>query len=227
MGSLRISALWGNKEALAVRSEHLRQTGHRVSHRLAATLRSVAALGMLDMLQFLENHIGDDRELRLDCLREAVSYRRLDCVQGAPEVMAAALGHYWREGRAPILKALLESGLGPNATSLGTNRTPFQYAVEMGDEDSARLLVQYGADVNATIPQSKGKNHTPLFLAVQRRQISLIRLLLENGAHRTYWWKGKRFQVHTDARIHHVQRALGELGLAVKGEYYILLDTDL
>lgn len=130
----------------------------------------------------------------------------------------------WREGRAPILKALLKSGLDPNATSLGTNRTPLQYAVEMGDEDSARLLSQYGTDVNATIPQSKGKNHTPLLLAVQRRQISLIRLLLENGAHRTYRWKGKRFQVHTDARIHHVQRALGELGelgLAVEGEYYI------
>jgi uncharacterized protein len=53
-------------------------------------------------------------------------------------------------------------------------------AVFFGHEDIAQLLVEHGADVNA--PSKNAQRVTPLHAAVARRNVKLVRELLERGA---------------------------------------------
>jgi ankyrin repeat protein len=51
-------------------------------------------------------------------------------------------------------------------------------AAQIGWTDGAELLLNRGANVN----QPNGRGETPLLLAVQRRDIAMVRLLLGRGA---------------------------------------------
>lgn len=56
--------------------------------------------------------------------------------------------------------------------------SPLAGAVEAGDLDSAKLLLEGGADVNDT----DGNGHTPLIIAVREGDFNMTELLLQSGA---------------------------------------------
>ena len=90
-----------------------------------------------------------------------------------------------------MVKLLLERGADPNAMSGSGTPLHLASAVKPGTEDVIELLVQHGADVNATItfeghhgrdPNLRLTDYTPIMRAVYYRDIKKISLLLEHGA---------------------------------------------
>lgn len=69
----------------------------------------------------------------------------------------------------------------PNSTELlytTYNWTALHYAVKSGDIDVVKMLLDYGADINAT----DFNNTTPLYYAVNNINSSMVKILLEYGA---------------------------------------------
>ncbi|KAL4732909.1 hypothetical protein BDV11DRAFT_176202, partial [Aspergillus similis] len=82
-----------------------------------------------------------------------------------------------QEGRASIVKLLLQTGSSVNEVDLG-GKTPLWRASTNGHEAMARLLVDKGADVNAS-----GKDGTtPLISASQYGHEAVAKLLVDKGA---------------------------------------------
>lgn len=79
-------------------------------------------------------------------------------------------------GNTEIVAALLVHGAVPDADVQGL--TALHEAVRRGEAEAARLLLDYGADVNATTNDLR----EPLFLAVLSRKANVIKLLLDRGA---------------------------------------------
>ncbi|MBE7215290.1 ankyrin repeat domain-containing protein [Shewanella benthica] len=84
---------------------------------------------------------------------------------------------------------LLESGFGPNSQNI-FDKTPLMYAAQYDGFDSARLLIEAGAEVNTgtIIPNDncgytlRTSNMSPLHYAVRYSNKELIQLLIDNGA---------------------------------------------
>ena len=73
---------------------------------------------------------------------------------------------------------LLEAGVKPDILATGSLTTPLHWAADKGAEDSLRLLIEKGADVNA-----KAKNgYTPLHFAAKAADPSLSKYLIDAGA---------------------------------------------
>lgn len=72
---------------------------------------------------------------------------------------------------------LLQQGADPNLSGKG-GETPLLAAARVGFEDAADWLLGMGAKVDAA---NRG-GETPLIIAVQRRQIPIVRLLIQSGA---------------------------------------------
>lgn len=77
---------------------------------------------------------------------------------------------------AQLVECLLRHGAAPNAETLGL--MPLQMAAIVGDEEMARLLLDYGADASITAPGTR----EPLFLAVGYSKANVLKLLLDRGA---------------------------------------------
>jgi ankyrin repeat protein len=73
---------------------------------------------------------------------------------------------------------LLNKGADPNLASTKSGDTPLMAAARIGFEDAAEWLLSVGAKIDGTNRQGE----TPLIIAVQLRQIPIIRLLLDHGA---------------------------------------------
>jgi len=73
---------------------------------------------------------------------------------------------------------LLGKGADPNLASSRSGDTPLMAAARIGFKDAAGWLLGLGAKVDGTNRQGE----TPLIVAVQLRQIPMIRYLLEHGA---------------------------------------------
>ncbi len=73
---------------------------------------------------------------------------------------------------------LLEVGVKPDIRSEGSQTTPLHWASDKGAEDSLRLLIQKGADVNA---QAKN-GFTPLHFVAKSADPSLAKYLIDAGA---------------------------------------------
>jgi len=82
---------------------------------------------------------------------------------------------YWMN-RA-MLQWLLAKGINPNSRMPGGN-TVLMCAVADGDTASAKLLIEYGADVEATNQEGE----TPLGFAVAYEHPDAIRVLVAHGA---------------------------------------------
>ena len=88
-----------------------------------------------------------------------------------------------------LLKFFLERGRSPNEKN-NFGKTPLMYAAQFNQLESAKLLLQYGADPNATTTKPldncnytlRTHNITPLHYATRYASKQLIELLLENGA---------------------------------------------
>jgi uncharacterized protein len=73
---------------------------------------------------------------------------------------------------------LLNKGADPNLASTKNGDTPLIAAARIGFQDAADWLVGLGAKVDGTNRQGE----TPLIIAVQLRQVPMVRFLLEQGA---------------------------------------------
>jgi len=76
-----------------------------------------------------------------------------------------------------ILKALLEVGADPNFKQEEVNQSPLTFAVEEENLEAAKLLVQYGADVNPKTSLC----FTPFYEAICSSSPEMARFLLESG----------------------------------------------
>ena len=81
-------------------------------------------------------------------------------------------------GNAAIVTRLLDKGANPNAIS-EAGVTPLMEAARSGSVDAVRALVARGAKVNAT---ERSRGQTALMWAVARRHLSVVTVLLEQGA---------------------------------------------
>lgn len=82
-------------------------------------------------------------------------------------------------GHTEVVKLLLARGAQVNLASNNAQHVmPLHSAVAARHFDIAKLLVEYGADVNAK--QQEG--YTPLHEAAQNGQLEMVMLLLEHGA---------------------------------------------
>ncbi len=78
---------------------------------------------------------------------------------------------------ASWLNFLLSKGAKPDIRDKAGN-TPILAAAQLGFVDAVPILVRYNGDVNST----NGRGETALILAVQRRDIALVRQLISLGA---------------------------------------------
>ncbi|KAI0537860.1 ankyrin [Xylaria digitata] len=116
--------------------------------------------------------ILEDEDERLSALiaTDSAELNRLDSFGYAPLHWATR----WRKSH--IVRTLLEAGATPNILSSG-GMNPLELAVLSGDLDSARLLLESGADVNLPNPFT---GYTPIFS--MPGDAKTLRLLLNYGA---------------------------------------------
>ena len=88
------------------------------------------------------------------------------------EMLAAA-----RDGNASDLRALLESGVPPDASN-PIGQTPMHFASMWGHAEAVSALLDAGADINVSNDNGKA----PLFYAVKNGRKAVVRLLLDRGA---------------------------------------------
>lgn len=93
--------------------------------------------------------------------------------KGEPVLMTAS-----RAGDVETVKVLLAHEANPNARETERGHTALMWAAAEGHEDVARLLLDYGAEVDA---RSIG-GFTPLAFAVQEGRPDLVRFLVDAGA---------------------------------------------
>lgn len=89
----------------------------------------------------------------------------------------------WR-GHTEVVKLLLEAGANPNIPE-HRGGTPLLFAVHLNHMEIARLLIQYKADVNYTMPRNNswGWTHrSPILIAAERGNLCTVKLLKEAGA---------------------------------------------
>lgn len=86
-------------------------------------------------------------------------------------------------GLTSVMSTLL--GLGEDVHSLGPRGTALAAACSSGHADAVRLLLQAGANIEldtSTMPGWRGKGRTPLDYAVSGKHVSVVELLLAEGA---------------------------------------------
>jgi len=65
-----------------------------------------------------------------------------------------------------------------NSTFYAPKNTPLCIAIQKGEIDMVKKLIEYGADVN-----EKSSGMTPLMVAARYNKAEIIKFLLANGAH--------------------------------------------
>jgi ankyrin repeat protein len=185
----------------------------RLSNDLQKAMRTVVREGNMEMIRFIEERYPQDirREYaRLEAVTVAIQYGLPNIVRHFLELggydfnmrtpsffkglLMTAILDCKADTRPEIVRLLLEHGVDPNRTfSEGLHRvtgTPLQRAILKGDVETMSLLVEYGADVNATSVGRDGRWNTvcsppPLIHAMRQRSADMVRVLLEKAANRT------------------------------------------
>lgn len=104
---------------------------------------------------------------KLAPMLETQNWRGLACLH-----LAALNGHY------EIMKLLRKKGIELNIQEGTSGRTPLHFAVELHDVLSVKLLLSWGANVDAAM----FNGCTPLHLAVGRQDATIANLLCQSGA---------------------------------------------
>ncbi len=148
-------------------------------------IEASAHTGQLEMADWLANQgapvstctavlLGEEELVKTALAEDPASERE----RGAHDISILAYAAYAKE-RAGIAERLLKAGASPQARALGT--TALHLAASKGYADLAAVLLESGADVNATA-RMKGEWVTPLALAIRAKQNRMQQLLRERGA---------------------------------------------
>jgi hypothetical protein len=83
-----------------------------------------------------------------------------------------------------IVELFLQSGMSPNTifSSMRNGITPLISAVYSNSNETAKLLIEYGADINYMYPIQDNEKRTALSIAIERLNYNMCKLLLEKGA---------------------------------------------
>lgn len=115
------------------------------------------------------------------------------CVHSDPELGPIALKKALELGDLDMLKKLLSTGMNPNILTEDISklkaRYPAEYTTPLGfavrhsvDHSLIRTLYDRGADVNLWAMRHEEKSWTALLLAIEQRNLAMIKLLLDLGA---------------------------------------------
>jgi ankyrin repeat protein len=195
---------------------------------LVETHHSAARGGQVEILELLDGRIKHmTAEKRFHSFIEAIKFGQCVTVewfldQGGVDLqmrttyenkgpMSAALyDTNWRK-RPQMVRLLLERGANPNEVFSPTGRTLLQKALEQDDSETARLLVEYGADVSSSGYGPTCQKKPPLSIAIKRKNAPMVQLLLRKGANRMYG--GLCEKKNNKVRdIGHIEKTLKSLG---------------
>jgi ankyrin repeat protein len=175
----------GDAERVRALAEETPAVAHRRNGDGTSALLLARYYDRLDMVDALAEHASD-----LDVF-EAAALGRVErvgeLVDADPEFarayapdgfQALGLAAFFRQ--PDVVRLLLDRGAEVDAIARNEqiNTTALQAAAASGDNESARLLIDAGADVNAAQPGG----FTPLHAAAANGNRELVELLLERGA---------------------------------------------
>ena len=86
------------------------------------------------------------------------------------------LAHVTQDVGSTMVKWLVENGASINVHG-HSGMTPLHRSVTWGNRDIVKYLIDHGADINA-----RSSEGTPIYYAVQDKQIELVRLLIDSSA---------------------------------------------
>jgi ankyrin repeat protein len=94
----------------------------------------------------------------------------------------SALGLAVRRRDVGAARLLLEAGADPNLPKTGLRNTPMHFSIDTGDVEMVRLLLRYGADVNAAGRHGLCPIHNIRMVKNEDAQREILSLLLDHGA---------------------------------------------
>jgi ankyrin repeat protein len=86
-----------------------------------------------------------------------------------------------------IINILIDAGAKLEYQGKYPSKTPLGYAVWKDEEIATKTLINRGANVNSTNKYGE----TPLIIAIEHQNLTIIKLLVENGANTKKAYKGK------------------------------------
>src|SRR5512139_1407570 len=108
----------------------------------AATINSIEPQGGITMTELMQAVQRNDAARVRDLIGQGVNVSELDDSQDAPLVMAAYQGH------TAIVRLLLEAGADVTAVDPGMKATALHAAAYAGRAEAAKLLVEYGIEID-------------------------------------------------------------------------------
>lgn len=182
------------KERLVVDRKQKSHHHHKVVKRHAAS--SVRVVGSLQP--------PDQAKPTFLALLQAVNAGDLDGTRAAIQQCPNVVAYVSELGEAPAhaaivqrnvapLVALLEAGANPNQRN-GEKKPPLYLAVECGNIEAAKVLLEYGADPSLDWTNPAGRRETALFLACIEGDVEMVRALLS---------------ACTESDVNHVVREVG------------------
>ncbi|KAJ5381558.1 uncharacterized protein N7496_003986 [Penicillium cataractarum] len=217
-GIFELASKMGHMSAVKGWIEHFKNTNEDLATRLNSAVMTAVRIRRRDIVEFIEKESGiqfDKSEVMFDMFMEGIVRTRMSQVQyylnwgGFDINMETTRFRYGPVNgaiygaRGPLdlklVAFLLEKGADPNKFNPTAKLTPLQIAVQTKNVALARLLIERGADVGASLLFQKKKSRIPLLqVAVEGRSVPMVRLLLENGLDRKYVYKGRKVEVKGD-----------------------------
>lgn len=217
-GMFELAAKLGNMGAVKGWIDYFKRMNEDLEARLSAAVMTAVRVRRPDVVEFIEEESGirfDKSHVLFDMFMDGVVRMRMSQVQyylnwGGFDInmqterfrYGPVNGAIYRCKGVPDLQLvafLLEHGADPNRFNPTAKLTPLQIAVQTRNVALAKLLIEYGADINASLWFQRRKSTISLLqVAVDGRSVPMVRFLIENGLDREYMYKGRTVEVRGD-----------------------------